>query len=156
MNESLRSRVPRLPIRTLIAGGLAAGLAACGGGSGGSSSPVQTVPVPAVSPSATPATPAPGASPTAAPASTVTLSVPSISFNGVPQAASFTATSSTNSVLSATVDKPAVATVAPGSAAGQFTVSAVAAGTCTITVLDAKGGLSTLAVTVTTFPLTVN
>src|ERR1035438_8904563 len=105
MNASLRCRVQRLHVGTLLAGCLALGVTACGGGGGGST-PVQTVPAPGTSPTTTP-TGAPTATPV--PASTVTLSVPAVAFNGTAQTASFTAVSSTASALSAIVDKPAVA-----------------------------------------------
>ncbi|MGD0475597.1 MAG: hypothetical protein ABSB70_20610 [Candidatus Velthaea sp.] len=84
------------------------------------------------------------------------MSIPALAFNGPAQTATFTATSSTASALTATAGTPAVATVAASAVAGQFTVTSVAAGTCTITVSDAKGGKATLVVTVTTFPITVN
>jgi hypothetical protein len=150
MNESHRRRVRRIRVLTLLVGCLAFVPAACGGG-GGSSPTTPTAPAPGTTPTA-----GPTATPTPTPASTVTLSVPTLAFNAVAQTGSFTATSSTGSVLAATLDQPAVATVIPGTAAGQFTVTAVGAGTCTITVTDAKGGVAKLVVTVTTFPVTVN
>jgi hypothetical protein len=145
MNDSLRRCARRIRVRALLVGCLALVPAACGGGGGGSS-PV-TAPAPGTTPTA---------GPTATPASTVTLNVPTIAFNAVAQTGSFSATSSTGSALTATADQPGVATVAPGATAGVFTVTAVSAGTCTITVIDAKGGSAKLVVTVTTFPVTVS
>jgi len=80
-----------------------------------------------------------------------------MSFNSLAQAMGFYATSSNaESALSATSDNPAVATVAAGALPGEFTVTPVVAGTCTVTVSDTTGGSATLVVTVTTFSLTVN
>jgi hypothetical protein len=81
----------------------------------------------------------------------------SIPFNGLAQTVGFSATSSNpKSALSATSDKPAVATVAAGVLPGQFTVTSVGVGLCTITVSDTTGGSATIAVTVTTISLVVH
>jgi hypothetical protein len=86
----------------------------------------------------------------------VTLSTPSLAFNGIGQAGTFTATSSNvGATLSAKSDNTNVATVVPG-ASGNFTVNSLNAGTANITVTDTTGGSATLVVTVTTFSVTVN
>jgi hypothetical protein len=57
--------------------------------------------------------------------------------------------------LSASTDHPGIATVAQ-IAPGQFLVTSVNAGTCTISITDASGAHASVAVTVTTFGITVN
>jgi hypothetical protein len=90
----------------------------------------------------------PGASPTSAPAPMAVPNVVSLTSVGQTQAVMVNESGYTGA-FTATSANTAVATVSPPSAPGAFTITAVSAGTTTITFTDANKSTGTVAVTVT-------
>ena len=138
------------------------------GGTAGVSLPVAPVSAPAATPTptatATP-TPVPAPSPTPAPAA-VTATPGSLTFNNTGNncgptgttscAQKFTASEARYAgAFTATSGNTSVATVAAGPGTNVFTVTPVAAGSTTITVKDAALQQTTVNITVTSTPVTV-
>jgi hypothetical protein len=119
-------------------------------------------PTPAPTPTPTPtASPVPTATPTATPTpGAIGVSTNSLSFTTAGASAQFFVTeNSYNGPLTATSTCAGIATFSPASGNGPaqaFTVTSVAAGTCTIVVADDHGGSVGVAVTVTTTSGTIN
>jgi hypothetical protein len=105
-------------------------------------------------PTAVPTTP-----PTPAP-SALTSNISSVAFTVVGQNANFTVSENGyGGALTATSTCAGIATFSPASGTGPsalFTVTSVAAGTCTVTVKDASNQAAAVGVTVTTTSVTAN
>lgn len=163
-----------MSLRTALAAFAIVAAAAIAGCNGGSSAPpafstgvVTATPTPTPVPTATP-TPVPTATPTPSPTPTpvpapIGGSAVSLSFTVAGSSAQFTVTENSYSgpftAANGTPPCTGIATFAPASnsgPSGTFTVTAVAAGTCTIVVTDNHGGSVGVNVTVTTTTGTIS